>query len=113
MSAQIWRMDYARSSVMTQEGDGYDARTSGASQKSDFMASVRVRPLGWVSFKKREVAHVQILKAVCFLGERFQAIDGKLSGNRVCPSTLAVLVHNRHLSWQIISLRFLPSSLLL
>ena len=81
--------------------------------ESDFMASVRVWPLGWVSFKKREVPHVQILKAVCFLGKRFQAIDGKLSGNRVCPSTLAVLVHNRHFSWQMISLRFLPSSLLL
>ena len=81
--------------------------------ESDFMASVRVRPLGWVSFKKREVPHVQILKAVCFFGKRFRATDGKLSGNHVCPSTLAVLVHNRHLSWQMIGLRFLPSSLLL
>ena len=81
--------------------------------ESEFMASVRVRPLGWVSFKKREVPHVQSLKVVCFLGKRFQVIDGKLSGNRVCPSPLAVLVHNRDLSWQMISLRFLPSSLLL
>ena len=31
VSAQIWRMDYARSSVMMQRGDGYNARTSGAS----------------------------------------------------------------------------------
>ena len=68
--------------------------------ESDFMASVRVRPLGWVSFKKRGVPHSKFSKPFAFplVGKRFQAIDGKLSGNRVCPFTLAVLIRNRHLS---------------
>ena len=30
--------------------------------ESDFMASVRVRPLGWVSFKKREVPYSKFSK---------------------------------------------------
>ena len=42
--------------------------------ESDFMASVRVRPLGWVSFKKRKVPHSKFSKPFAFplVGKRFQ-----------------------------------------
>ena len=42
--------------------------------ESDFMASVRVRPMRWVSFKKREVPHSEFSKTFASLdvGKRFQ-----------------------------------------
>ena len=41
--------------------------------ESDFMASARVRPLGWVSFKKREAPHSKLSKpfALPLVGKRF------------------------------------------
>ena len=56
--------------------------------ESDFMASVRVRPFGWVCFKKREVPHSKFSKPFAFplVGKRFQAIDGKLLAITYAPS---------------------------
>ena len=57
--------------------------------ESDFMASVRVRPLGWVSFKKREVPHSKFSKPFAFplvMVNVFKQLTGNFLAIAYAPS---------------------------
>ena len=53
--------------------------------ESDFMASVQVRPLGWVSFKKREVPYSKFLKPFTFLVNVFKRLTGNFLAITYAP----------------------------